>query len=124
MAGRCSPGAVPRAAINSPSATKEPSGTPTRFGLRKSARILKASDFRKVYQQGMRIAGQYFAAFCAEMSRTGGEGPRLGFTLPRAFGKAVSRNRAKRRLREAFRVRLQDLGPQRDILINPRRTVL
>jgi hypothetical protein len=79
--------AVPRAAINSRSATREPSGTPARLGFPKSARILKASEFRKVYQEGMRVAGQYFAAFCLRVPRAAGAGPRLGFTVPRAFGR-------------------------------------
>ena len=52
------------------------------------------------------MSGPYFAAFCLALSRQSGEGPRIGFTLPRAFGKAVKRNRAKRRIREALRLRL------------------
>ena len=48
----------------------------------------------------------------------------MGFTVPRAFGKAVSRNRIKRRLREALRVRFPEIGPQWDIVINPRRAAL
>jgi len=51
-------------------------------------------------------------------------GPRLGFTVPRAFGRAVLRNRARRRVREALRLRLPDIGPQWDIVVNPRRLVL
>lgn len=116
--------AVPRAAINSRSVTREPSGTPARLGFPKSARILKASEFRKVYQEGMRVAGQYFAAFCLRVPRAAGAGPRLGFTVPRAFGKAVIRNRVKRRLRETLRVRLHDLSPEWDIVLNPRRAAL
>jgi ribonuclease P protein component len=53
-----------------------------------------------------------------------GFGPRLGFTVARAFGRAVKRNRAKRRIREALRVRLREIAPQWDIVINPRRLVL
>jgi ribonuclease P protein component len=34
------------------------------------------------------------------------------------------RNRVKRRLREAIRVRLNELAPQWDIVINPRRAAL
>jgi len=52
------------------------------------------------------------------------DGPRLGFTVPRAFGKAVLRNRAKRRLREILRVRLPELAPEWDIVINPRRSAI
>ena len=44
--------------------------------------------------------------------------------MPRAFGTAVTRNRAKRRLREALRVRLPEIGSQWDIVINPRRAAL
>lgn len=49
------------------------------------------------------------------------EGARIGFTLPRAVGKSVVRNRIKRRLREAVRLRLEQLNPQWDIVLNPRR---
>jgi ribonuclease P protein component len=66
----------------------------------------------------------YFAAFCLSVPRAEGEGPRLGFTLPRAFGKATKRNRAKRRLRELLRVRLGRLAPHLDLVINPRRPAL
>ena len=123
MDARCWHGAEPRAAINSRSATREPSGTPTSFGFPKSARILRTSDFRKAYNQGKRISGPYFAAFCLLVARQD-EGPRLGFTVPRAFGRAVKRNRVKRRLREALRVRLPEIGPHWDIVINPRRAAL
>jgi len=124
MDGQCWRGAGPKAAINSRLATRELSGLPTSFGFPKSARILRTSDFRKAYNQGSRIAGPYFAAFCLRIPRGEEEGPRLGFTVPRAFGKAVMRNRVKRRLREAIRVRMQDIPAQWDIVINPRRAAL
>jgi ribonuclease P protein component len=115
--------AGPKAATNSPLATREPFGTPTSVGFPKTARILRAADFRKAYNQGTRFTGRYFAAFCLrEPARM--DGPRLGFTVPRAFGKAVLRNRVKRRLREALRVRLPEVAPEWDIVINPRRPAI
>lgn len=63
-----------------------------------------------------------FAAFYA--SRPDCEGPKIGFTVPRAVGKAVVRNRIKRRLREAVRLQLEELNPQCEIVINPRRRAL
>lgn len=103
---------------------RESSGTPTSFSLSKSARILKAPDFRIVYQNGFRHSGSLFAAFCLAVERLPGQGPRLGFTVPRAFGRAVKRNRARRRIREALRLRLPEVGSQWDIVVNPRRPAL
>jgi ribonuclease P protein component len=58
-------------------------------------------------------------AFCACLPETAG--PRIGFTLPRALGNAVVRNRIRRRVREAIRPRLAGLNPRWSIVINPRR---
>lgn len=121
MDAPCWRGDAPRAAINSRSATKEPYGTPTSLRFPKSVRILRTSDFRRTYNQGKRIASAYFAAFCLEVPRAAGEGPRLGFTIPRKFGNAPKRNRMKRRFREALRIRLTEFSPVWDIVINPRR---
>jgi ribonuclease P protein component len=72
----------------------------------------------------MRISSPYFAAFCLTLPRAENEGPRIGFTVPRAFGKATRRNRAKRRIREILRQHLLQLDPSCDLVINPRRPVL
>jgi ribonuclease P protein component len=54
----------------------------------------------------------------------GPRGPRIGFTAPRALGKAVVRNRIRRRVREAVRHHLERLNPQWSIVLNPRRKAL
>lgn len=48
-------------------------------------------------------------------------GPRIGFTAPKGLGKAVVRNRIKRRMREAVRLELASLSPEWSIVFNPRR---
>jgi ribonuclease P protein component len=85
----------------------------------KSVRILRSADFRRVYDDGFRIAGPYFAAFC--LRRADQQGTAIGLTLPRALGNSVTRNRVKRRIREAVRLRLRQLEPGWEIVINPRR---
>jgi ribonuclease P protein component len=92
------------------------------LSLPKSSRILRSSDFRKVYDGGFRFSTQYFAAFCLRRAEPGGS--RIGFTVPRALGKAVTRNRLRRRVREAVRLQFQQLETQWDIVINPRRSAL
>jgi ribonuclease P protein component len=96
---------------------------------------LRSADFRHVYDHGFRVSGPLFAAFCkarpagapgaasrAEADRE--PGPRIGLTAPRALGNAVVRNRIKRRLREAFRLHRDEIAPQWDIVLNPRRAAL
>ena len=87
----------------------------------KSARILRRAEFRRVYDEGRRVTGPYFAAFC--LAGTSG-GPRIGLTTPRALGKSVDRNRIRRRIREAVRRQLRELGPEWEIVLNPRRAAL
>lgn len=52
------------------------------------------------------------------------EGLRIGFTVSRIHGGAVVRNRMKRRLREAVRLSRPLIGPNVDVVINPKKAVL
>src|ERR1017187_5427648 len=92
---------------------------PGRYDFPKRVRLLRSKDFRRVYDQGSRFSGPMFAAFCLRGAAE--DGPRIGFTVPRAVGKAVVRNRIKRRMREAVRFALDRLNPHWSIVINPRR---
>jgi len=49
---------------------------------------------------------------------------RVGFTVGRVLGGAVERNRIKRRLREAVRMRRAGLSRAVDIVINPKKSIL
>lgn len=121
------PAVVHVAVGSSPSVTKEQSARPTRFP--KSSKLLRPPEFRKVYDNGARMTCAYFAAFCrkrvaGEIPEGSPKEPRFGFTTPKALGKAVVRNRIKRRMREAVRLGKHQLNPEWEIVFNPRRSVL
>jgi len=130
MAALCSRAAVRGAVISSRSVTKELSGTRIKSGsggqqsFPRSSRILRSADFRTVYDNGTRVSGPLFAAFC--MSRpSDGAGIRIGLTVPKALGGAVVRNRIKRRFRAAFRLHRTDwLVIDWDIVLNPRKKAI
>lgn len=88
----------------------------------RGTRLLKHADFQAVYQQGRK----YFSGNLAVFYRDRGDhaGPRIGFTVSKALGGAVERNRIRRRLRAAVRRRLGRLGRPVDVVLHPRKSVL
>ena len=93
------------------------------FSFPKDVRIRRRSDFRKVYDEGFRFSCPYFAAFCLKAPEQE-NGPKIGFTVTKALGKAVYRNRMKRRLREAVRLHLRALPASWMIVMNGRKALL
>ncbi len=69
------------------------------------------------------MTSRYFAAFCLRSSEPG-SATRFGFTTPRALGKAVQRNRVKRRMRAAVSHHIGVIPLDWAIVFNPRRSVL
>lgn len=95
------------------------------FGLPKENRLRKPREFQAVYKKGKRIEGRFMTVFIVP-SETSFQ--RLGITASKkAIGNAVQRNRAKRLLREAFRLsklELSDLNVNYDWVLNARRYLL
>ena len=105
------------------------------MALRVRGALRKHSDFERVYKQGRRHFSPHMTVFF--LRRAAGalpeKGSRIGFTVGRVLGGAVERNRIKRRLREAVRLRrsLLELALEGavdavgvDIVINPKKSVL
>ena len=90
-------------------------------------RLCKHADYQIVYKAGRKQFGKQMAYFHAARPadrRSATAGPRIGLTVPKALGKAVDRNRIKRRMREAVRAGLPLLSAPVDVILHPRRIVM
>ena len=85
-----------------------------RLRFTRNMRILRQQDFRRVLSRGHRVS-------CAELQLVGaraeGAATRLGLAVSRRVGRAVARNRLKRRLREIFRIHYRELPEGVDLVV-------
>ena len=83
--------------------------------------LKKNSDFRRLYSKGQSAVNPYVVVYCR---RNREKVNRLGYTVSTKLGHAVVRNRARRRLREVYRMHLGELRQGYDIILVARgRTV-
>lgn len=104
-----------------PTTPRVPQAPKKRCGFPKSAHLLRTADFRRVYSEGRRRSLDWLVVFSLA---TGQPLSRIGLTVPASLGGAVQRNRIKRRLREAVRANLGELGAGWDLVLHPRATAL
>jgi ribonuclease P protein component len=86
-----------------------------RFRLRRSA------DFKLLHREGRRWQHPLLVLI---VRANGKQDTRFGISAGRGVGSAASRNRAKRRLREAVRRRLNEVQPGWDCLLIARRALV
>jgi ribonuclease P protein component len=79
--------------------------------------LLKRREFLFLQQRGKRQHSPHFVVISSLSPK---RHSRLGITVSRRFGNAVTRNRMKRMLRELFRTRRAEVAPAKDILIIPK----
>jgi len=125
--------------------TMQDSSVPQNPGMRRArfpraVRLLRHADFERVYKEGRRHFSASMTVFYLPRpegeqhnteSRAGSPAPhgrlygmRVGFTVGRALGDAVDRNRMKRRLREAVRLSFPAAIIPADVVINPKKVLL
>ncbi len=84
------------------------------MSARKSATLSLNSEFRRIYKSGKSCARPTLVLYAR---KSGQPGNRLGITVSKKIGKAVIRNRAKRRLREVFKANSHILKPGYDLIL-------
>jgi len=87
----------------------------TQFGFRKAERLLKRKEFLAVSRdaRGRFETGNFLILLRPnQLPQT-----RLGVTVTKKVGPAVTRNRIKRQVREFFRLNKEALPPGQDVLV-------
>ena len=88
----------------------------------KSAETLKLNkDFKRLYYRGKCVVARSIVVY---MSKNKLGRNRLGLTCGKTVGKAAKRNRAKRLMRESFRLLTPELKTGYDIVIIARTRIL
>jgi ribonuclease P protein component len=82
--------------------------------LPKQHRLLRSRDFARVRRRGRSASGPLFAVYVLPVRSSD---IRVGFSVSKKVGKAVVRNRVKRRLREAVRRELPSLRTGMDVVV-------
>ena len=86
----------------------------------RGARIVRKADFDAVYRNGKRRSSSHFTVFLKanELPES-----RFGFSIKRALGGAVVRNRMRRRIREVIRLHREEISAGWDFVIHPKPNV-
>jgi ribonuclease P protein component len=97
-------------------------------------RLRKHADYQRVYKASRKQFAKQMSYFFMVRPSLGADGtplrnadassPRVGLTVGKVMGKAVDRNRIKRRMREAVRKNLAVLSMPVDVILHPRRSVI
>ena len=82
---------------------------------------MRRGDFDAVYRAGKRRSSSHFTVFfrANELPQS-----RFGFSIKKALGGAVLRNRMRRRMREIVRCHRQEMPAGWDIVIHPKSSVV
>ena len=97
------------------------SKTHKKNSFNKTEHIRKTEEFKQIYKNGRSSANEYTVMYI--LDRKDGAGPRMGWVMSRKTGKANRRIKAKRLVREVFRLNKEMFKDGLDIVMLPRKKI-
>ena len=97
-------------------------GTPQRLGLGRAMRIKQSRDFARLRREGQRLANGCLVANWQRLPAHANS--RLGVITSGKIGNAVVRSRARRLLREVFRVHQHEFAQPVDLVLVARQSLV
>jgi len=95
--------------------------TPKRLRLARGSRVTQNRDFLRIRQQGERLAQGCLVANWNMLPE--GASPKLGVVTSRKIGGAVVRTRARRLLRESFRLHQHEFAQPIELILVARNSI-
>ncbi|HEY8705021.1 MAG TPA: ribonuclease P protein component [Gaiellaceae bacterium] len=83
--------------------------------MKRANRLSRSRDFDAVYRQGRSVSSRFLVLYW--FPHEDPAAPRFGFSVPKAVGGAVERNRIKRQLREVWQERLNRVPAGNDYVL-------
>ena len=83
--------------------------------MKRANRLSRSRDFDAVYRQGRSVSSRFLVLYWFPQEDPAA--PRFGFSVPKAVGGAVERNRIKRQLREVWQARLDRVPAGNDYVL-------
>ncbi len=83
--------------------------------MKRANRLSRSRDFDAVYRQGRSVSSRFLVLYWFPQEEPAA--PRFGFSVPKAVGGAVERNRIKRQLRDVWRERLERVPEGHDYVL-------
>lgn len=89
-------------------------GKVQRYTLNRDFRIRQNKDYRRIYRSGKRYSNRAGLVYVTPSAK---ESVRIGFVATKRIGHAFARNRAKRLMKEVYRLHRHEMKPHYDAVL-------